>query len=72
MAEPLDFEALAWEADRYAETAQNVPMAQGWRDIARGYRMLAKFAVVEQINDMRSDRMRSEGFARYRGWLRGR
>ena len=42
MASIPDYEERAAEAGRFAETAQSAPMAQGWRDIATGYRMLAE------------------------------
>ena len=36
-----DYEIRAAEADRLAEAAKNVALAQEWRDIAEGYRLLA-------------------------------
>ena len=36
-----DYEIRAVEADRLAEAAKNVALAQEWRDIAEGYRLLA-------------------------------
>lgn len=44
----FDYELRAIEADRHAETTHNVSMADGWRDIARGYRLLADFVAHEQ------------------------
>jgi hypothetical protein len=43
MADRFDYELRALEADSQAETAHRVSIAHGWRDIARGYRMLADF-----------------------------
>ena len=48
MANRLDYELRALEADSQAETAHRVSIAHGWRDIARGYRMLADFIADEQ------------------------
>ena len=51
----LDYELRALEADSQAETAHRVSIAHGWRDIARGYRMLADFIADAQAADQRRD-----------------
>ena len=48
MADRFDFELRALEADSHAEVARRVPLAENWRDIARGYRMLSDFLAHEQ------------------------
>ena len=41
-----DYETRAAEADRLAEAAKNLALAQEWRDIAKGYRLLAGLAAA--------------------------
>jgi hypothetical protein len=41
-----DYETRAAEADRLAEAAKNMALAQEWRDIAEGYRLLAGLAAT--------------------------
>ena len=48
MVELFDYELRALEADSHAELARRVPLAENWRDIARGYRMLSDFLAHEQ------------------------
>ena len=55
MADRFDYELRALEADSQAETAHRVSIAHGWRDIARGYRMLADFIADAQAADQRRD-----------------
>ena len=50
MTDRLDYELRAIEADNYAETAHRVSIAHSWRDIARGYRMLADFIAAAQTS----------------------
>ena len=67
--------------DRFAETAESVPMARGWRELARGHMRLAHFE-AEDAGDEGPIEAMSEGvlppshpgvaFARWRGWVRGR
>ena len=49
-----DYETRAAEADRLAEAAKNLALAQGWRDIAKSYRLLAGLAAARP--DGRADR----------------
>ena len=55
MADRLDYELHAIEADTYAETACRVSIAHSWRDIAGGYRMLSDFIADAQAADQRRD-----------------
>jgi hypothetical protein len=48
MADRLDYELRAIEADNQAETAHRMPIGHSWRDIASGYRLLADFLAHEQ------------------------
>jgi hypothetical protein len=48
MADRLDYELRAIEADNLAETAYQVSWACSWRDIARGYRLLSDFVADAQ------------------------
>ena len=67
MADRMHFETLAAEADRSAETALSFPMAQGWRDIAQGYRRLAEFMAAAEYG-----REEVATLAPSRGWVMGR
>ena len=61
MADRLDYELRAIEADNQAEraeTAHRVSIAHGWRDIARGYRMLGDFIADAQAARQRGDDVR--------------
>ena len=53
MADRLDYELRAIEADNLAETAYRVSWACSWRDIARGYRLLSDFVADAQAADQR-------------------
>ena len=55
MADRLDYELHAIEADTYAETACRVSIAHSWRDIACGYRMLSDFIADAQAADQCRD-----------------
>jgi hypothetical protein len=44
-----DYETRAAEADRLAEAAKNLALAQGWRDIAKNYRLLAGLAAARPV-----------------------
>ena len=55
MADRLDYELHAIEADTYAESACRVSIAHSWRDIAGGYRMLSDFIADAQAADQRRD-----------------
>jgi hypothetical protein len=55
MADRLDYELRAIEADNLAETARRVSFACSWRDIARGYRLLSDFIADAQATDQRRD-----------------
>ena len=55
MADWLDYELHAIEADTHAETAYRVSIAHSWRDIARGYRQLADFVADAQAVRQRHD-----------------
>ncbi len=55
MTDLPDYEARAAEADRLAESAVSCPMAQGWRDIATGYRLLAQFVAASQSSSEGTD-----------------
>ena len=46
-----DYETRAAEADRLAEAAKTVALAQEWRDIAKGYRLLAGLAAARPEAD---------------------
>jgi hypothetical protein len=46
-----DYETRAAEADRLAEAAKTVALAQEWRDIAMGYRLLAGLAAARPEAD---------------------
>ena len=48
MADRFDFELRALEAESHAESARPVLLAESWRDIARGYRMISDFLAHEQ------------------------
>ena len=48
MADRLDYELRAIEADNLAETAYQVSWTCSWRDIARGYRLLSDFVADAQ------------------------
>ena len=41
-----DYEIRAVEADRLAEAAKSMALAQEWRDIAKGYRLLAGYVAA--------------------------
>jgi hypothetical protein len=43
MADRLDYELRAMEADSRAESAPRISLARNWHDIAYGYRLLADF-----------------------------
>jgi hypothetical protein len=43
MPDRLDCELRAIEAERHAETASTQSLAQNWRDIAHGFRLLSAF-----------------------------
>jgi hypothetical protein len=55
MADRLDYELRAIEADNLAKTARRVSFACSWRDIARGYRLLSDFIANAQSADQRRD-----------------
>ena len=60
MADRLDYELRAIEADNLAQTAHFVSFTRSWRDIARGYRMLSDFIADAQAADQRRDEKRHD------------
>jgi hypothetical protein len=46
----FDCELRALEAENHAESAPQFSIAQNWRDIAQGYRLLADFVAHAQAN----------------------
>ncbi len=56
-----DYRARAAEADSRAETARESSMAQGWRDIANGYRRLAQDAAAARSKRGTEEARRAEG-----------
>ena len=73
MNDPSSFEYLAMEAERHAETANSALVAQGWRDIARGYRLLNEFVAREREAAPRSETgAATPELVEHRGWHMGR
>lgn len=68
MKDRFDCELLAIEADIHAETAARFSVAQSWRDIAQGYRMLADFVAEAQSAQHHPERHDASG--KKRGRLR--
>jgi len=58
MPDRFDYELRAIEADRHAETTHSVSAAAHWRDIARGYRLLADFVADAQAARLHDDDVR--------------
>ena len=60
MADRFDIEWHAVEADNHAESACRISLAQGWRDLVRGYRMLSDFISDETVTVAQYDQDRPD------------